>query len=134
MMRQTGHASPDETARVIMASAVLNTILAILQATSGLAAHSSGLLPDAVHAMTDIGVDVILLAVCWFCRLDRSRRGKYSALVEHIALSGVGVILVAAGIKIALYSQDWQPVAGPQTLLALGIAVFSLISRGLLYR
>ncbi|CAB3753972.1 cation diffusion facilitator family transporter [Paraburkholderia solisilvae] len=134
-MREAGHGSRDGTARVIMASAVLNTILAIVQGSAGYAAHSSGLLADAVHAMTDIGVDVMLLAACWLCRLNvSSRSARKSDAIEHVTLSGVGMVLIAAGIDIALCTQDWQPVAGPQALVALGIAIFSLISRGLLYR
>jgi divalent metal cation (Fe/Co/Zn/Cd) transporter len=90
---------------------------------------------DALHSMTDIGVDFILLAACWLCRPGRlSRPRKYSDLVQHAALSGVGVILVIAGLEIALYAQSRQAVAAQHAMLASGIAVFSVISRSVLYR
>jgi cobalt-zinc-cadmium efflux system protein len=54
--------------------------------------------------------------------------------VQHAAPALVGVILVIAGIEIARYAQDRPPLAGPATLLASGIALFSVVSRGLLYR
>jgi divalent metal cation (Fe/Co/Zn/Cd) transporter len=149
MADQTSHASQEGATRIIIASTVLNAVLATVQAAAGFSAHSSGLMADALHAMTDIGVDLILLAACWFAGRGvnaganiiahpgagrPARPRTYAAFAENAAPAVVGVMLVIAGIEIALYAQDRPPLAGPATLLALGIAAFSVMSRGLLYR
>jgi cobalt-zinc-cadmium efflux system protein len=139
MADRTSHASQEGATRIIIASTALNAVLAIVQAAAGFSAHSSGLIADALHAMTDIGVDLILLAACWFAGTSAgagqpARPRKYAALVQNAAPAVVGAMLVIAGIEIALHAQDRPPLAGPATMLALGIAVFSVVSRGLLYR
>ena len=136
MADQTSHASQEGATRIIIASTALNAVLATVQAAAGFSAHSSGLMADALHAMTDIGVDLILLAACWFAGTAgrQARPRKYAAFAENAAPAVVGVMLVIAGIEIALYAQERPPLAGPATLLALGIAVFSVVSRALLYR
>jgi divalent metal cation (Fe/Co/Zn/Cd) transporter len=137
MADQTSHASQDGATRIIIASTALNAVLATVQAAAGLSAHSSGLMADALHAMTDIAVDLILLAACWFAGSGAGRSARwrrYAGLVQNAVPAVVGVMLMIAGIEIALYAQDRPPLAGPATILALGIAVFSVVSRGLLYR
>ncbi|GAB7522240.1 cation diffusion facilitator family transporter [Paraburkholderia sp. 2C] len=135
MADQTSHASQEGATRIIIASTALNAVLAIVQAAAGFSAHSSGLMADALHAITDIGVDLMLLAACWLARPAQSARPRrYAGLVQHAAPAVVGVILVMAGIEIARYAQDRPPLAGPATILASGIALFSVVSRGLLYR
>jgi cobalt-zinc-cadmium efflux system protein len=139
MADQTSHASQEAATRIIIASTALNAVLASVQAAAGYSAHSSGLMADALHAMTDIGVDLLLLAACWFARpgagAGRSARWrKYAGLVQNAAPLVVGALLMVAGIEIALYAQARPPLAGPATILALGIAAFAVVSRGLLYR
>jgi cobalt-zinc-cadmium efflux system protein len=135
MADQTSHASQEQATRIMIASTALNAVLAAVQAAAGFTAHSSGLMADALHALTDVGVDLILLAVCWLCRPGRpAHLRRYAGFAQNAAPAGVGVMLVAAGIEIALFAQGRQPLAGPATMLALGVAACSVISRGLLYR
>lgn len=143
MADQTSHASQEGATRIIIASAALNAVLATVQAAAGYSAHSSGLMADALHAITDIGADLILLAACWFAGLGNrvgtgagrsARWRRYTGFVQNAAPPVVGVVLVIAGIEIALYAQDRPPLAGSATTVALSIAAFSAVSRGLLYR
>jgi cobalt-zinc-cadmium efflux system protein len=135
MADQTSHASQDGATRIIIASTALNAVLATVQATAGFSAHSSGLIADALHATTDIGVDLILLAACWFSHRRKPTRPRtLSGFVQNAVPAVVGAMLVIAGIEIALHAQGRPPLAGPATIVASGIAAFSVVSRGLLYR
>lgn len=130
-----------EIYKVTLIGSVVNAILIILKFIAGVAGRSSAMLADAVHSLSDFVTDVIVIV---FVRIagkpsDRGHHyghGKYETLATLI----IGLILALAGFGLMINGVDKVAMAlggkdlPRPTMLALVIAVISIVSKEWLYR
>lgn len=130
-----------EIYKVTLIGSAVNAVLIVLKFIAGIVGHSSALVADAVHSLSDFVTDVIVLV---FVRLsgkpfDRGHsygHGKF----ETMATLAIGLILTVAGIALFINGIRlcidclYGTVLPQPTVLALVIALSSIISKEWLYR
>ncbi len=130
-----------EIYRVTLVGSAGNMALLTVKFFAGIVAHSSAMIADAVHSLSDFITDIIVLA---FVRISAKPQdashdyghGKY----ETIASSMVGLALVAAatgiilsgGIKIVAWIGGTQ--LSTPGMLALWAALLSIVCKEILYQ
>ncbi|MDE6267302.1 MAG: cation diffusion facilitator family transporter [Muribaculaceae bacterium] len=127
--------------RITLAGSVVNLVLIVLKFLAGIFGKSSAMLADAVHSLTDFATDVIVVI---FVKISGKPRdsdheyghGKYETFATFI----IGALLAAAGIGLMIEGGEhvWRSLHGESlerpTMLALIIAVVSIVSKEILYR
>ena len=100
---------------VTLGGAIINVVLTIFKFVAGLLGHSSAMIADAVHSLSDLASDVVVVV---FVRLSSKPQdtdhdyghGKYETLASAImglALMGVGVMICLNGA-----SKVWTVING----------------------
>ena len=130
-----------EIYRVTLVGAAVTVILLLFKFVAGIMGHSSAMIADAVHSLSDFMTDVIVII---FVRIsgkpkDKSHdygHGKYETLAMTII--GVALLVVAVGI---LYSGIMKIVAWMKGveleapgMLALWAALLSIVLKETTYR
>lgn len=130
-----------EIYKVTLVGSAGNMALLTFKFIAGIVGHSSAMIADAVHSLSDFITDIIVLA---FVRIsakpqDESHdygHGKFETVASFII--GLALIAAATGIVItgALKIVSW--VGGeqlePPGMLALWAALLSIIAKEVLYR
>lgn len=130
----------DEIYRVTIAGGAVNVGLMLFKFMAGLLGHSAAMLADAVHSLSDLATDLVLLL---FVRvagkpqdLDHDYgHGKFETLASLV----IGVALLAVGLGMAI--EGIHAIAGcwrgaiPErpTAIALAAAIISLPCKEALY-
>ena len=126
--------------KVTLVGSVANFLLVVFKLTAGLIGHSSAMIADAVHSLSDFITDIIVLI---FVRLSAKPKdsghsyghGKYETLAT--AIIGFILLLVGAGIFWEGVQKIWIKIHGgviPRPgMLALYAALISIIVKELLY-
>lgn len=127
--------------RVTVLGSVINVLLVVLKFTLGIVGRSSAMIADAVHSLSDLATDVVVIV---FVRLSNKPQdadhdyghGKY----ETLATAFIGLALLAVGIMI-LYGGAERIVAalGGEALprpgmVALWAALISIVAKEWCYR
>ena len=130
-----------EIYKVTLVGGAVNVVLLVFKFVAGILGHSSAMVADAVHSLSDFVTDIIVLV---FVRIsgkpkDKSHdygHGKYETLA--MTLIGVALLSVAIGIiysgaiKITTWAQGGQLEA--PGLLALWAALLSIVLKEAVYR
>lgn len=127
--------------KVTIIGGIVNLLLVIFKFLAGIFGHSSAMIADAFHALSDLGSDVVVL---YFVKVadkpaDQDHNyghGKYETFASLI----IGVLLVFVGFgilldgleKVAAFYKGEQ-LAQPNAL-ALAAAIVSIICKEGLYR
>ena len=130
-----------EIYKVTVAGGAINVVLLAFKFIAGILGHSSAMIADAVHSLSDFITDVVVIV---FVRIsgmpqDKSHdygHGKYETLATTIiglALAAVAVgIFWNGGVNIAAWLQGEQlPAPG---MLAFWAAIASIVLKELTYR
>ena len=119
-------------------SVVVNIILVIFQIIVGVFAHSQALIADAIHSLSDILSDfVVLFANRHATRAADAGHPFGHRRFENIASLAIGLIMLAVGLAMM-----WNAVSAlrdPSSIeavhpIALAIAFIALCSKELLFR
>jgi len=132
--------SPEGSARlqtaggVTILGAVANTILVALKATAGLAGGSSVLVADAVHSLSDLVTDILVLFGLRTAAKPPDEEhpyghGRYETLAT-VALAGV-LLAAAAGIVWDASSRFGEP--GRPAMITLWVAALSIAVKETLF-
>ena len=130
-----------EIARVTLLGGVVNLLLVALKFVAGVAGHSSAMISDAVHSVSDFVTDIVVLV---FVRIggrpeDASHdygHGKYETLATlfiglALAAAAIGIVVSGAS-KLAAWAQGEDlPAPGK---LALWAALISIVVKELLFQ
>lgn len=130
-----------EIYKVTITGSIGNFLLLIFKFVAGIAGHSSAMLADAVHSLSDFVTDIIVLI---FVRISNKPQdkghdfghGKYETLATAI----IGMILFGVGMGILWngLTAIWSYMQGKQLeepgALALWAAIISIIVKELLYQ
>lgn len=126
--------------RITIAGSIVNLVLIILKFLAGIFGRSSAMLADAVHSLTDLATDIIVIV---FVKISGKPRdadheyghGKYETFATFI----IGALLTLAGLGLMVDGgvHVWKSVNGAvlerPTLFALIIAVVSILSKEILF-
>ena len=130
-----------EISRVTVWGAACNLLLSAVKLTAGLVGRSSAMVADAIHSLSDLVTDAVVLVMVRLSARGRDKdhdygHGKYEPLataIISIVLLIVGVELMAGGVtKIkTILGGGEVPMPG---YIALGAAVLSIVVKEGLYR
>lgn len=127
--------------RVTWIGSVVNFLLLALKFLVGILGHSSALVADAVHSLSDFITDIIVIV---FVKISgkpededhRYGHGKYETLATALiglALFAVGIALLVGGAtKVA--EVIYGAILPAPSMIALIAAAVSIISKEILYR
>ncbi|MCQ2180810.1 MAG: cation diffusion facilitator family transporter [Bacteroidales bacterium] len=127
--------------RVTLWSAFGNLALSVLKLLAGIFGKSSAMVADAVHSLSDLVTDVIVLVMVRLSSRGRDKdhdfgHGKYEPLATtliSVVLLVVGVELMAGGISKIKLVLDGGTIPVPGTV-ALVAALVSIAIKELLYQ
>ncbi|KAJ1462664.1 cation efflux family-domain-containing protein [Pelagophyceae sp. CCMP2097] len=143
--RQDAETASTETAaadRITLVGAAVNVVLSIAKLAAGIIGHSSAMVSDAVHSMSDLVSDGVTLGAMRVARLPADAQHPYGhGRFEQVGALGVALLLVGAGTGVANHALDmlWQLYTGKWTAhkpgaVALIAALVSVVSKELLFR
>lgn len=130
-----------EISRVTIVGGIVNAVLLLFKFVAGVVGHSSAMIADAVHSLSDFATDIVVLV---FVRIsgkpqDESHdygHGKYETLATTcigLALLAVAVGIIAGGAgKVAAWLKG-EELAAPG-MLALWAALVSIVLKEWTYR
>lgn len=130
-----------EILKVTWTGSIANFMLLAFKFVAGILGHSSAMIADAVHSLSDFVTDIIVIL---FVRIsgkpeDESHRyghGKYETLataIIGIILFGAGIGLLAGGAISIARVIEGETLQAP-TMLALVAATVSIVTKEVLYR
>ena len=130
-----------EILKVTWTGSIANFMLLAFKFVAGILGHSSAMIADAVHSLSDFVTDIIVIL---FVRIsgkpeDESHRyghGKYETLataIIGIILFGAGIGLLAGGAISIAKVIEGETLQAP-TMLALVAATVSIVTKEVLYR
>ena len=130
-----------EIYKVTLTGSAVNAVLIVLKFIAGFVGRSSAMVADAVHSLSDFISDVVVLVFVKIAGKPKDKshdygHGKFetlATLIIGILLIGAGIGLMINGIETVVRSLKGELPERP-TLLALIIAIFSIISKEWLYR
>ena len=130
-----------EIYKVTIWGSVVNFVLLVLKFLAGIIGHSSAMVADAVHSLSDFITDVVVIV---FVRIagkpqDESHdygHGKYETLAT--AIIGVVLLFVGVGILINSLKSIIAVFSGVEieapSILAFVAAAVSIVSKEILYQ
>ena len=127
--------------KVTWIGSVVNFLLLVFKFIAGILGHSSALVADAVHSLSDFFTDIIVIV---FVKIsgkpeDKDHRyghGKYETLAT--ALIGLALFAVGIGLLVGGATKVSEVLKGATlpapSMIALVAAAVSIISKEILYR
>ena len=127
--------------KVTWIGSMVNFLLLIFKFVAGILGHSSALVADAVHSLSDFATDIIVIV---FVKISgkpedddhRYGHGKYETLAT--ALIGVALFAVGIGLLISGATKVADVIKGvvlpAPSIIALVAAAVSIVSKEILYR
>ena len=127
--------------RITWIGSIVNFLLLIFKFVAGFLGHSSALVADAVHSLSDFVTDIIVIV---FVKISgkpededhKYGHGKYETLATALiglALFAVGVGLLAGGATKVVEVIKGAILPAP-SIVALVAAAVSIVSKEILYR
>lgn len=130
-----------EIYRVTIAGSIINVVLLVVKFAAGVLGHSSAMIADAVHSLTDFATDVVVLLFVHMGSkpVDHDHdygHGKYETLATAIigaSLLAVGVMICCSGV-----GKTWRVLQGEALpspgMVALVAAVSSVLLKEWAFR
>lgn len=129
-----------EIYKVTLVGGVVNVLLLLFKFVAGIVGHSSAMVADAVHSLSDFVTDIIVLVFVHISGKPKDKdhdygHGKYETLA--MTMIGVALLIVAVGIvysgltKIIVWAQGGQLEA--PGMLALWAALLSIALKEAVY-
>lgn len=130
-----------EIYKVTLVGTAVNAVLIVLKFIAGIMGRSSAMVADAVHSLSDFVTDVIVLIFVKISSKPRDAGHEYghgkfetfATMVIGFILALAGVALLVNGCRLVLDSVRGHELPKP-TMIALVVAVISIISKEILYR
>jgi cation diffusion facilitator family transporter len=124
-----------------MAGGAANVALLVFKFVAGVLGHSSAMIADAVHSLSDFITDVIVIIFVWISAIPKDKSHDYGhGKYETLAMTIIGLALIAVAIGI-VYDGAEKIIAwagGKQLeapgMLALWAALISIATKEVVYR
>ena len=130
-----------EIYKVTLVGGAVNVILLLFKFLAGIIGHSSAMIADAIHSLSDFVTDIIVLVFVKISNKPQDKshdygHGKYETLaltIIGIALMAVAIgIIVKGAVKIAAWANG-ETLEAPGTL-AFWAAIVSIVLKEAVYR
>ena len=130
-----------EIFKVTIIGSVVNVLLLVLKFVAGVLGHSSAMVADAVHSLSDFLTDIVVLVFVKISGKPKDKSHEYGhGKFETLALTVIGLVLVVVALGIisegVLKIDDFfegQTLEAPG-MLALWAAVASILLKEAVYR
>lgn len=140
-MEQGSSSREREIYKTTLWGSLVNFLLVVFKFAAGIVGHSSAMIADAVHSLSDFATDIIVVV---FVRISGKPQdenhdyghGKYETFATAIIgavllLVGIGILTDSAKRIIAFYNDGQLEAPG---MLALAAALVSVVSKEAVYR
>lgn len=130
-----------ELYRVTLAGSFVNILLVVGKLLAGVMGHSAAMVADAVHSLSDLVTDIIVLVFVRISGKPADKKhdfghGKYETFAT--LLIGVALFIVGIGILWNAGGQIYRFLTGGQLAspgyIALWAALFSIVSKELVFQ
>jgi cation diffusion facilitator family transporter len=136
LMSESGKESGKAGRSVTLAGAIVNSLLIILKFVAGILGQSQALVADAVHSISDLFTDAVVLVGLGMGRKAPDETHHFGhARIETLASAAVGLALVATALYLGIKAA-WNIHLGTEyhpTTLALIAAAVSIALKEALY-
>ena len=130
-----------EIFKVTIIGSVVNVLLLVLKFVAGVLGHSSAMVADAVHSLSDFLTDIVVLVFVTISGKPNDKKHEYGhGKFETLAMTIIGFVLVIVAVGIiskgVVTIDDFfegQELEAPG-MLALWAAVISIASKEAVYR
>ena len=127
--------------RVTIMGSIVNAILVIGKFVAGIWGHSSAMIADAVHSLSDFLTDIVLLLLVRLSSKPADNdhdygHGKYETIATSIigmVLFGVGAMLAWNGMVKIIHFLQGEPGQSPEKI-AFFAAIVSIVLKEMVYR
>jgi len=125
------------TQRVAFVGMSVNIFLVIVQIIGGILTHSQALIADAMHTLSDLVGDVVVLFAAHHASKAADANHPYGhGRIETLATVILGLLL--GGVAAAIFLQAWDRLSGDEPLItpepwAMAIAALAIIGKEGLY-
>ncbi len=127
--------------KVTIVGSIVNFLLVAFKFAAGILGHSAAMIADAVHSLSDLVTDVIVVVFVRISNRPEDKdhdygHGKY----ETLAAAFIGIILLLVGVGIFWngVSQIWLVIKGgvleSPGMIAFWAAILSIVSKELVFR
>lgn len=130
-----------EIYQVTLVGGAVNILLLIFKFVAGIVGHSAAMVADAVHSLSDLVTDAIVLVFIRISNMPKDKSHDYGhGKFETLAMTIIGVALLGVAIGIAYNGMtkviDWAngtELRAPG-MLALWAALLSIVLKEAVYR
>ena len=127
--------------RVTVLGSVVNLLLVALKFAFGILGRSSAMIADAVHSLSDLVTDVVVIVFVKLSNKPQDRdhnygHGKYETLATAfigLALFAVGIMILYGGVEKIAAAMRGKALEQPG-MIAFWAAVISIASKEWCYR
>lgn len=132
-----GESRQAATQRVTLVGMTVNIVLVIAQIIGGIITASQALIADAIHTLSDLVSDVVVLFAAHHAGKDADANHPYGhGRIETLATVIIGLLL--GGVAVAIFTQAWERLFGSAPLVtpnvwAMGFAALAIIGKEGLY-
>ena len=127
--------------RVTIMGSIVNAILVIGKFVAGIWGHSSAMIADAIHSLSDFLTDIVLLLLVRLSSKPADNdhdygHGKYETIATSIigmVLFGVGAMLAWNGMVKIIHFLQGEPGQSPEKI-AFFAAIVSIVLKEMVYR
>ena len=123
--------------RVTLFGSAINILLAVIKLIFGIWGHSRALVADAIHSLSDLASDIVVLFGLHYGNLPADRDHHYGhKKIETVTEIALGVILIAVAIELGYGSinEIWhQSYSHPRSITIIA-ALISILSKEWLFR
>ena len=127
--------------RVTWIGSIVNFLLLVLKFIFGIVGHSSAMVADAVHSLSDFITDIIVIVFVKISGKPEDEDHKYGhGKYETLATALIGIALFAVGIGLLVNGATKVSevingaVLPAPSMIALVVAAVSIIAKEILYR
>ncbi|MDD5393122.1 MAG: cation diffusion facilitator family transporter [Thiothrix sp.] len=125
------------TRRVALVGMSVNIFLTIAQIIGGILTHSQALVADAMHTLSDLIGDIVVLFASHHAAKDADDKHPYGhGRIETLATVILGLLL--GGVAVVIFMRAWERLAGDAPIItpepaAMAIAALAIIGKEGLY-
>ena len=123
--------------KVTLVGTASNLLLSIIKLIGGIIGNSAALVADAVHSISDLLTDVIVLITLKIGQKPKDDNHTYGhGKVESLGTTAIGFFVISAGLGLAYEAWDIIQSGASRSpeLLAAGIALISIFIKEWLFR
>ena len=134
-MKKSKHMNP--VIKATLVGTVVNLALSIIKFIGGIVGNSAAMVADAIHSVSDLLTDAIVLFTHKISRKPKDEEHPYGhGRAETLGTTAIGFFIISAGIGLAYEAWDIIQSGSPNIpkALAAGTALISIVINEWLFR